>query len=86
MRTVSLLAGAALALALVSLSAPAAAEPDACVSPKGLGGCPGLVCVDANEDGRYGAGECVRSPVGCQFQSDCCDRLPGGGFWCPPPE
>ena len=81
MRTLTLLVGAALALALVSLAGPVTAS-SFCFSTS-YGACSGNACVDLDGDGSWGAGECVAvlDTDPCHHQSDCCSST--GGFWCP---
>lgn len=80
MRTLPLLAGTMLLLALVSTAPGGAAAAQRCsslVHPD----CPGLHCVDENGDRRFDAWECTdRLLDPCLFMSDCCGW---GGFWCP---
>jgi hypothetical protein len=78
MRSIFLLAGLAVLVALASFVPAAEARPPvACVSGVGAGTCPGVVCADTNLDGRFGGNECV--VIYC-VQDGCC-----WGATCPPP-
>lgn len=81
MRTLSLLAGLTLTIALASFAPTAAAMVKTCSSATDAS-CPGLYCADGNGDGRFDAwSECKGVLDRCQLQSDCCAAT--SGFWCP---
>ena len=81
MRTLPLLAGLMLTLALVSLAPGAAAAVETCTLATDPS-CPGVLCTDGNGDGRFDAWtECRLVLDPCWYQSDCCRY--SGNLWCP---
>jgi hypothetical protein len=80
MRTLPLLAGLMMIVALASLAPTTAGMAKACTSATSPS-CPGALCIDDNGDGRWTSDECTYHTDPCHFQSDCCSYT--GGFWCP---
>lgn len=86
MRATPVLAAlAAAGIALVALAPAASAATEVCTTltaPE----CPGVLCTDENGDRVFQPHECTRPRELldlCAFQTDCCGRPLGPGFWCP---
>ena len=83
MRAFPFLAGVLLGVGFVSFAPAANATTLYCTNALTYTGCPGLVCIDENHDGRFDQIECWRYECPPTPPGEYCPC--GFGAMCPPP-